>query len=89
MIEEQFDYFVREMQKYDRVLNEVAKNIEEIDGEGEFITDFYPQFIWECNYENEQEKQIIRNTDPELAKVLQNLEKNNKVLKEDMRSWVH
>ena len=31
-IEDQFDNFVQEMQKYDQILSEVAKNIEEIDG---------------------------------------------------------
>jgi hypothetical protein len=31
-IEEQFDGFVKDMQKYDRILSEVAKHIEEIDG---------------------------------------------------------
>jgi hypothetical protein len=32
------------MQKYDRILSDVAKHIEEIDGDGEFITDFYPKY---------------------------------------------
>ena len=31
-IEDQFDHFVRDMQKYDRILSEVAKDIEDIDG---------------------------------------------------------
>jgi len=31
-IEDQFDNFVKEMQKYDQILSEVAKNIEEVDG---------------------------------------------------------
>lgn len=87
-IEDQFDNFVRDMQKYDKILSEVAKNIEEIDADGEFITDFYPKFISESTYEEEQEKRIVNNTDPDLAKVIFNLEKNNKLLKEDMRSWV-
>jgi uncharacterized membrane-anchored protein YhcB (DUF1043 family) len=87
-IEDQFDNFVKEMQKYDKILSEVAKNIEDLDGEGEFITDFYPKFISESTYEEEQEKRIVANTDPELAKIIFNLEKNNKLLKEDMRSWV-
>jgi hypothetical protein len=43
-IEDQFDTFVKDMQKYDKILSEVAKNIEEIDGEGDFITDFYPKY---------------------------------------------
>lgn len=46
VIEDQFDNFVEEMQKYDKILSDVAKNIEDIDGEKEFITDFYPKFIW-------------------------------------------
>lgn len=49
-IEDQFDNFVKDMQKYDKILSEVAKNIEEIDGDGEFITDFYPKFISESTY---------------------------------------
>jgi len=32
-IEDQFDNFVEEMQRYDQILSDVAKNIEEIDGE--------------------------------------------------------
>lgn len=32
-IEEQFDTFVKDMQKYDKILSDVAKNIEEIEGE--------------------------------------------------------
>lgn len=87
-IEEQFDSFVRDMQKYDRILSEVARNIEEIDAEGDFITDFYPRFVSEATYEEEQEKRIVNNTDPELAKVILSLERNNKLLKEDMRAWV-
>lgn len=43
-IEQQFDAFVKDMQKYDRILSDVAKHIEEIDGDGEFITDFYPKY---------------------------------------------
>lgn len=31
-IEDQFDNFVKDMQKYDEILSNVAKNIEEIDG---------------------------------------------------------
>jgi hypothetical protein len=31
-IEEQFDEFVKDMQKYDRILSAVGKQIEEIDG---------------------------------------------------------
>jgi len=42
------------MQKYDKILSEVAKNIEEIEGENEFITDFYPRFIYESTYEDDQ-----------------------------------
>ena len=72
-IEDQFDNFVEEMQKYDQVLNEVAKNIEEIDGQREFITDFYPKFIWESTYEEDQEKKIVNNTDPELANIITSL----------------
>jgi hypothetical protein len=34
------------MQRYDQILSEVAKNMEEVDGEAEFITDFYPKYIW-------------------------------------------
>ncbi len=63
-IEDQFDNFVLELRKYDQILSDVAKNIQEIDGEKEFITDFYPKFIWESTYEEEQEKKIIANTDP-------------------------
>lgn len=87
-IEDQFDNFVEEMQKYDKILSEVAKNIEDIDGEKEFITDFYPNFIWESTYEEEQEKKIVANTDPELSKIIQQLERNNRLLKDDMRAWV-
>ena len=32
-IEEQFDNFVKDMQKYDKILSEVAQSIEEIEGE--------------------------------------------------------
>ena len=63
-IEEQFDNFVLQMQQYDQILSQVAKNIDEIDGEKEFITDFYPKFIWESTYQEEQEKKIVANTDP-------------------------
>ena len=49
-IEDQFDNFVRDMQKYDKILSEVAKNIEEIDADADFITDFYPKFISESTY---------------------------------------
>ena len=87
-IEDQFDHFVEEMQKYDQILSDVAKNIQEIDGQKQFITDFYPSFIWESTYEEEQEKKIVSSSDPQLAKILQNLQKNNKVLKDDMRAWV-
>ena len=87
-IEDQFDTFVRDMQKYDRILSEVARNIEEIEADGDFITDFYPKFISDSTYEEEQEKRIVNNTDPDLAKVIANLERSNKLLKEDMRSWV-
>ena len=87
-IEDQFDNFVEEMQKYDQILSDVAKNIEEIEGEKDFITDFYPPFIWESTYEEEQEKKIVASSDPELAKIIQSLEKNNKLLKDDMRAWV-
>lgn len=76
------------MKNYDKILSDIAKNIEDIGGEGDFITDFYPKFIWESTYEEDQQKKIVVNTDPELAKIIQNLERNNKVLKEDMRSWV-
>lgn len=87
-IEDQFDNFVEEMQRYDQILSDVAKNIEEIDGEKQFITDFYPSFIWESTYEQDQEKKIVANSDPELAKIILNLERNNKLLKDDMRAWV-
>ncbi len=53
-IEDQFDNFVKQMQKYDQILSDVAKNIEEIDGERQFITDFYPKFIWESTYQDDQ-----------------------------------
>lgn len=87
-IEDQFDNFVKDMQKYDRILSEVARNIEEVGGEGDFITDFYPRFIWESTYEEDQEKRIVANSDPELAKIIDTLERNNRLLKDDMRSWV-
>lgn len=31
-IQDQFDNFVKDMQKYDKILSEVAKNIQEIQG---------------------------------------------------------
>ena len=62
-IEEQFDNFVKDMQKYDKILSEVAMNIEEIEGANEFITDFYPKFIWESTYEEDQEKNIVAKSD--------------------------
>jgi hypothetical protein len=58
-IEDQFDTFVKDMQKYDKILSEVAKNIDDIDGERDFITDFYPKFISESTYEEDQEKRVV------------------------------
>jgi hypothetical protein len=31
---------------------------------------------------------MVGNTDPDLAKIIFNLERNNRTLKSDMRSWV-
>ena len=58
-IEEQFDTFVKDMQKYDKILSDVAKNIDDIDGDGDFITDFYPKFISDSTYEEDQEKRVV------------------------------
>ena len=87
-IEEQFDNFVKDIQRYDEILSKVAKNIDDVNSEDYFITDFYPQFISECVYEDDEEKKVIVNTDPELAKVIANLERTNRVLKEEIRGWI-
>lgn len=87
-IEQQFDQFIENMQKYDKILSEVAKNIDQINTEDHFITDFYPDFITESVYHEDQEKKIVASTDPELAQIIHNLEKHNKVLKEEIKGWV-
>ena len=76
------------MQRYDQVLSQVARSIDQINSEGQFITDFYPEFITESVYEEDQEKKIVGSTDPELAKVMANLERSNRVLKEEMKGWI-
>ena len=42
----------------------MAKNIDEVNSEEHFITDFYPPFISDCVYEDDEEKKIIASTDP-------------------------
>lgn len=53
-IEEQFDNFVRDLHKYDKILGEVAKSIEQIGGEGEWVMNFYPSFIAEATYTDDE-----------------------------------
>lgn len=53
-----------------------------------FITDFYPTFALNCTYELDQEKKIISDTDIELGKIMDNLERSNKNLKEEIKGWL-
>lgn len=53
-----------------------------------FITDFYPSFVFECTYEADEEKRIIASTDPEMAKMMDNLERGNRNLKEELKGWL-
>ena len=46
------------------------------------ITDFYPQFIVNTTYENDQEKKVINTNEPEWYKIMMNLEKINFKLKQ-------
>jgi hypothetical protein len=52
------------MLKYDKILSDVAKNIDDVNNEDVFITDFYPRFISESIYEDDEEKKIVVGTDP-------------------------
>lgn len=81
-IEEQFEAFVRDAQRYDEIISKVGKTVDETSAEEYFITDFFPTAIYETTYELDEEKRIIAITDPEMARMMENLERGNRNLKE-------
>ena len=87
-IEEQFEEFVKDIQRYDEIISKVGKNVDDVSAEEYFITDFYPNFVFETTYEMDEEKRIIASTDPEMAKLMENLERGNRNLKEELKSWL-
>ncbi len=77
------------MNKYDEILKNVAHDIDDIAMVvgPESLTDFYPTFILNTTYDVDQEKKIIASSDPELVKIIANLERMNKTYKEDIKGW--
>jgi len=65
----------------------VAVDLDDLAGNQQFFADFYPEFIVNTSYENDQEKKIVLSSDPEMGKVITNLEKTNKVLKDEIKGW--
>ena len=55
-IEEQFETFVKDIQRYDEIITKVGKNVDEASAEEYFITEFYPTFAFECTYDKDEEK---------------------------------
>ena len=73
---------MKDIQNYNEIINDLAKNVDQANAREYFITDFYPEFALNSTYEDDEEKRIVATTDPELAKIMENLERNNRILKE-------